>query len=52
MQVAAAELSIGVLRAIPLREASFERSIGARWVKGARCIRWLPCCWSNWPPDP
>jgi hypothetical protein len=28
MQVAAAELSIGVLRAIPLREASFERSIG------------------------
>jgi LysR family transcriptional regulator of abg operon len=34
MQVAAAELSIGVLRAIPLREASFERSIGARWVKG------------------
>ncbi len=34
VQVAAAELSIGVLRAIAVEEASFERSIGARWVKG------------------
>ncbi|MDE1914845.1 MAG: LysR family transcriptional regulator [Sphingomonadales bacterium] len=34
MQVSAAELSIGVLRAIALEEASFERSIGARWLKG------------------
>lgn len=34
MQVAAAELSIGVLRAISVEEASFERSIGARWLKG------------------
>lgn len=33
VQVAAAELSIGVLRAIALEEAGFERSIGARWVK-------------------
>ncbi|WP_206241164.1 LysR family transcriptional regulator [Novosphingobium terrae] len=32
-QVAAAELSIGVLRAIAVEEAGFERSIGARWLK-------------------
>jgi LysR family transcriptional regulator, regulator of abg operon len=34
MQVTAAELSIGVLRAIAVEEAGFERSIGARWLKG------------------
>lgn len=32
-QVAAAELSIGVLRAIAVKEASFGRSIGALWLK-------------------
>ncbi len=36
MQVAAAELSIGVLRAIAIREAAFPRSIGIRKLKGAR----------------
>lgn len=39
MQVAAAELSIGVLRAIAIREAAFHRSIGIRKVKGARLSR-------------
>jgi LysR family hydrogen peroxide-inducible transcriptional activator len=39
MQVAAAELSIGVLRAITLREAVFPRSIGIRKLKGARLSR-------------
>lgn len=39
MQVAAAELSIGVLRAIAIREAMFPRSIGVRKVKGARLSR-------------
>ncbi|WP_242123655.1 LysR family transcriptional regulator [Sphingobium sp. Sx8-8] len=39
MQVAAAELSIGVLRAIAIREAVFHRSIGIRKVKGARLSR-------------
>jgi len=34
MHVAKAELSIGVLRAIRLEEARFERSVGLRWVKG------------------
>jgi|SRR5579863_7838733 len=33
VQVAAAELSIGVLRAVAVEEASFDRSIGLRWVK-------------------
>ena len=36
MQVAAAELSIGVLRAVTIREAIFPRSIGIRKLKGAR----------------
>lgn len=36
MQVAAAELSIGVLRAISIREAIFPRSIGIRKMKGAQ----------------
>jgi LysR family hydrogen peroxide-inducible transcriptional activator len=36
MQVAAAELSIGVLRAIAIQEAIFPRSIGIRKLKGAR----------------
>lgn len=36
MQVAAAELSIGVLRAIAIKEAVFPRSIGVRKVKGRR----------------
>jgi LysR family transcriptional regulator, regulator of abg operon len=36
MQVAAAELSIGVLRAISISEAGFERSIGVRKLKNAR----------------
>lgn len=36
MQVAAAELSIGVLRAITIREALFPRSIGIRKLKGGR----------------
>jgi LysR family transcriptional regulator, regulator of abg operon len=35
-QVAAAELSIGVLRAIAIAEAGFERSIGIRKRSGAR----------------
>lgn len=39
MQVAAAELSIGVLRAITIKEAVFPRSIGVRRVKGARLSR-------------
>lgn len=39
MQVAAAELSIGVLRAIAIREAQFPRSIGVRKLKGARLSR-------------
>lgn len=34
-EVAAAELSIGVLRAIRIREASFERSVGVRLLSGA-----------------
>ena len=33
-QVAAAELAIGVLRAVALDEASFERSVGVRWLRG------------------
>ncbi len=36
MQVAAAELSIGVLRAISISEAGFERSIGVRMLTNAR----------------
>ncbi|MFC3443613.1 LysR family transcriptional regulator [Sphingobium rhizovicinum] len=36
MRVAAAELSIGVLRAIGIREATFQRSIGIRKLKDAR----------------
>lgn len=36
MQVAAAELSIGVLRAISIAEAGFERSIGVRRLGNAR----------------
>lgn len=39
MQVASAELSIGVLRAIPLAEAAFSRSIGVRKLAGARLSR-------------
>jgi len=39
MQVAAAELSIGVLRAISIKEAVFQRNIGVRKVKGARLSR-------------
>ncbi|WP_068072356.1 LysR family transcriptional regulator [Novosphingobium lentum] len=39
MKVAAAELSIGVLRAIAIREAGFSRSIGVRKLKGARPSR-------------
>jgi DNA-binding transcriptional LysR family regulator len=38
-QVAAAELSIGVLRAITLEEASFHRSIGVRRLAGRRLSR-------------
>jgi LysR family transcriptional regulator, regulator of abg operon len=34
MQVAAAELSIGVLRAITVSEARFSRSIGVRHIRG------------------
>ena len=34
MRVAASELSMGVLRAVRIEEAGFERSIGARWLKG------------------
>lgn len=34
MQVAAAELSIGVLRAVSIREARFQRRIGVRMLKG------------------
>ena len=34
--VVAAELSIGVLRAIPLREASFERRVGVRRLRAGR----------------
>ena len=34
-QVAAAELSIGVLRAITIKEASFERSVGLRMLSGS-----------------
>lgn len=39
MKVASAELSIGVLRAIAIKEAGFERSIGIRKLKGARLSR-------------
>lgn len=39
MQVAAAELSIGVLRAVSIREAVFQRSVGVRKVKGSRLSR-------------
>jgi DNA-binding transcriptional LysR family regulator len=39
MKVAAAELSIGVLRAIAIKEAVFPRSIGVRMMKGARLSR-------------
>jgi LysR family transcriptional regulator of abg operon len=35
-RVAAAELSIGVLRAIPITDAAFGRSIGVRTLRGAR----------------
>lgn len=37
--MAAAELSIGVLRAIAIREATFQRSIGIRKLKDARLSR-------------
>jgi len=33
MRVAASELSIGVLRAVRVDEAGFERSVGVRWLK-------------------
>jgi len=33
MRVAASELSIGVLRAVRIAEAGFERSVGVRWLK-------------------
>lgn len=33
MRVAEGELSMGVLRAITIVEASFERSVGVRWLK-------------------
>ena len=33
MRVAASELSMGVLRAVRIEEAGFERSIGVRWLK-------------------
>lgn len=33
MRVAASELSMGVLRALPIAEAVFERSVGVRWLK-------------------
>ncbi|MCJ2180734.1 LysR family transcriptional regulator [Novosphingobium album (ex Hu et al. 2023)] len=36
VQVASAELSIGVLRAVEIREARFQRSIGIRKLKSAR----------------
>lgn len=39
MQVASAELSIGVLRSIAIAEATFPRSIGIRRVKGGRLSR-------------
>lgn len=39
MQVASAELSIGVLRAIPIEEAQFPRAIGVRQVAGRRLSR-------------
>lgn len=39
MKVAAAELSIGVLRAVAIKEATFPRSIGVRKLKGARLTR-------------
>ncbi|MDI1295172.1 MAG: LysR family transcriptional regulator [bacterium] len=39
MQVAAAELSIGVLRAVAIQEAAFPRSIGVRKLKAARLSR-------------
>ncbi|RVU04081.1 LysR family transcriptional regulator [Novosphingobium umbonatum] len=34
MRVAASELSMGVLRAVRIAEAGFERSVGVRWLKG------------------
>ncbi|CCW15704.1 transcriptional regulator, LysR family [Sphingobium indicum BiD32] len=39
MQVASAELSIGVLRAIAIEEAQFPRAIGVRQVAGRRLSR-------------
>jgi len=33
MRVAASELSMGVLRALPIAEAAFERNVGVRWLK-------------------
>ncbi|AOF94543.1 LysR family transcriptional regulator [Sphingobium sp. RAC03] len=39
MQVASAELSIGVLRAITIEEAEFSRSIGVRRLAGGRLSR-------------
>lgn len=39
MQVASAELSIGVLRAITIEEAQFARSIGVRKLAGGRLSR-------------
>jgi len=33
MRVAASELSMGVLRALPIAEAVFERNVGVRWLK-------------------
>jgi DNA-binding transcriptional LysR family regulator len=33
MRVAASELSMGVLRAVRIEEAGFDRSIGVRWLK-------------------
>ena len=39
VKVASAELSIGVLRAIPIKEAQFPRSIGIRKLRDARLSR-------------
>lgn len=39
MQVASAELSIGVLRAITIEEAEFSRSVGVRRLAGGRLSR-------------
>ena len=51
-EVAAAELSIGVLRAITIEEARFERSVGVRMLADARLSPLAEALMAALSPDP